>query len=185
MEKVNRKLFFDLYRTNLDPDKKLDQKEVNALDVFLNFYERDKSYFTLAQWAYVFATVFHETNATFLPTKEAYWLSESWRLKNLRYSPFYGRGYVQITWEDNYRKYSKKLGIDLVKNPDLAMEPENAWFITIDGFKNGVFTGKKMEDYINSSKTDYVNARRIINGIDKAQAIAAYTTMFKSILSKI
>ena len=179
------KLFFDLYRANLDPDKKLDQKEVNALDTFLNFYTRDIHEFTTDQWAYIFATVFHETNATFLPTKEAYWMSESWRLKNLRYSPYYGRGYVQITWKDNYKKYSDKTGLDFVKNPDLALEPGNAWYILKDGFKNGVFTGKKITDYVNNSNVDYIGARRIINGTDKAKLIAGYANMFRSILNKI
>ncbi|MEO0080462.1 MAG: glycoside hydrolase family 19 protein, partial [candidate division WOR-3 bacterium] len=71
------------------------------------------------QIAYVVATAEWETGKTFKPVKEAFWLSEEWRKKNLRYYPYYGRGYVQLTWESNYRKYSKILGIDLVGNPDL------------------------------------------------------------------
>lgn len=43
-----------------------------------------------SQIAYVLATVDWETNKTFKPVKEAYWLSENWRKKNLRYYPFYG-----------------------------------------------------------------------------------------------
>ncbi|ALR29777.1 hypothetical protein ATE47_04230 [Chryseobacterium sp. IHB B 17019] len=179
---MNRKIFFDEYRKNLDPDHKLDQKEVEAIDLFLNFYERDKLTFTLPQWAYVFATVLHETGATFLPLREAPRLSEEWRKRNFRYFPYYGRGYVQITWERNYSLYSKKIGVDLVGNPDLAMKPEYAWFILIDGFKNGVFTGKKISDYINEKKKDYRNARRCINGTDRMDLIAKYAVQFEKIL---
>ena len=58
------------------------------------------------QIKYIIATVQHETNNTFKPIKEAYWLSEGWRKRNLRYYPYYGRGYVQITWRENYEKFS-------------------------------------------------------------------------------
>ena len=124
------------------------------------------------QIAYVLATVEWETAGTFRPVKEAYWLSEDWRKKNLRYYPYYGRGYVQITWKRNYKKYSKKLNMDLVKHPDKVMEPKIALYILVDGFKLGTFTGKKLEDYVNHDKTDFINARRCINGIDKAHKIA-------------
>ena len=41
---------------------------------------------------------------------------------------FKGRGFVQLTGRSNYTKYSKSLGLDtqLVKNPDLANDPEIA-----------------------------------------------------------
>lgn len=125
------------------------------------------------QKAYVLATVEHETAGTFLPVREAYWLSDEWRRRNLRYYPYYGRGHVQITWKENYQKYSQLTGRDLVGNPDLAMEPGVSLFILVHGCKNGAFTGRKIEDYINESKTDYVNARRVINGTDRAHHIAS------------
>lgn len=37
-----------------------------------------------------------------------------------------GRGLVQLTGKDNYTAMSKKLGIDLVSNPDLANDPQIA-----------------------------------------------------------
>ena len=37
-----------------------------------------------------------------------------------------GRGYIQITFKDNYRIASKDVGVDLVNNPDLLNLPENA-----------------------------------------------------------
>lgn len=125
------------------------------------------------QVAYVLATVDHETAQTFKPVKEAFWLSESWRQQNLRYYPYYGRGYVQITWKENYQKFSNILGIDLVSNPDEVMESKTALFILVYGFKNGSFTGKKITDYINDSQVDFYNARRCINGRDRAADIKA------------
>jgi predicted chitinase len=125
-----------------------------------------------AQIAYVLATVEHETNNTFRPVREAYWMPEWWRKRKLRYYPYYGRGYVQLTWDFNYRRYGQILGIQLLKEPDRAMEPAIANFVLVHGFKHGVFTGKAITDYIHQRKTDFVGARRCINGTDKAGKIA-------------
>jgi len=122
---------------------------------------------------YVLATVQHETNGIFLPVKEAYWLSEGWRKRHLRYYPYYGRGFVQLTWEDNYKKLGDILGINLVRNPDLALELNNAIFILVYGMKHGVFTGKKLDDYFNDNGSNFIKARKIINGMDKAYKISA------------
>lgn len=124
------------------------------------------------QIAYVLATVEWETNRTFKPVREAYWKSEDWRRQNLRYYPYYGRGYVQLTWKANYQKYAGIIGIDLVGNPDLALEPEIALFILVHGFKHGAFTGRKLEDYISREMADFYQARRCINGLDHAADIA-------------
>jgi len=128
-----------------------------------------------SQIAYVLATAYHETNHTFEPVTEAYWLSDPdtyLRQHHADYYPYYGRGYVQLTWENNYAKYGKILNKDLVGHPELALDPEIALFVLVHGFKTGVFTGRKITDYIDVQKTDFVNARRCINGLDRAQDIA-------------
>ena len=181
---INRKTFFELYKKDLDPDNKLSQAEVDAIDIFISKVNATFSSFTIPQWAYIFATTFHETNATFMPVREAYWLSEDWRKKNLRYYPYYGRGFVQITWKENYTTYGKLLNIDLVKNPDLAMSADVAFYILTNGFANGRFTGRKISEYISANKKDYAGARRCINGTDKAQLIANYAKSFEIILTK-
>ncbi|MGI8669140.1 MAG: glycoside hydrolase family 19 protein [Aridibacter sp.] len=124
------------------------------------------------QIAYVLATTEWETAKTFKPVREAFWLSEDWRRENLIYYPFYGRGYVQLTWEKNYGKYAEILKVDLVKNPDLVLDGNIALFILVHGFKTGTFTGRKITDYINEFRTDFVEARRCINGTDRANDIA-------------
>ena len=130
------------------------------------------------QMAYVIATTEWETAKTFKPVREAFWLSESWRKKNFRYYPYYGRGFVQLTWKNNYQKYSDLLGVDMVKNPDLAMDSNVALFVLVHGFKTGTFTTRKITDYININKTDFLNARRCINGMDQASKIAALAAKY-------
>jgi predicted chitinase len=137
---------------------------------------------SINQIAYVLATAQHETGDTFQPVREAYWKSEEWRKSKFRYYPYYGRGLVQLTWKNNYEKYSKILGVDLVNNPDLAMNPNVSLFIIVHGFKTGTWTGRKITDYINNNKTDFINARRIVNGRDKAVHIA---NLAKSFISQI
>jgi len=128
-----------------------------------------------AQIAYVLATVQHETGDTYRPVTEANYLGAAAQKKYLNskpYKPYYGRGYVQLTWRDNYKKYGNLLHLDLVGQPDLALEPKTALFILVHGFKTGTFTGKKITDYINANHVDFVTARRCINGLDKADHIA-------------
>lgn len=127
------------------------------------------------QIAYVLATVEHETAGTFKPVTEAYWLKDPdayLKRHHPDYYPFYGRGFVQLTWERNYQKYGEILQQDLVNHPELALNPIIALFVLTHGFAHGVFTGKKLSDYINAEKADFYNARRCINGLDKAKLIA-------------
>ena len=62
------------------------------------------------------------------------------------------------------------------------MKPEYAINIMLEGMKQGWFTGRKLSDYIYQSKKDYVSARRIINGTDKANLIAGYADTFEKAL---
>ena len=133
-----------------------------------------------SQRAYILATVQHETNGTFLPIKEGYWLKNpDTYLKGKPYYPYYGRGYVQLTWKMNYEKFSLLLGKDLVKEPDLVLEPRIAAFILVYGFRKGSFTGKNLETFVNDEKTDFKDARRCINGTDKAELIAGYAKVWE------
>lgn len=135
------------------------------------------------QIAYIIATVQHETNDSFQPVKESYYLGEiegENHRQTLRYYPYYGRGYVQLTWDYNYRKYSDVLGLDLVNNPDLVMRPDIALFILIDGMKWGAFTGIKLDDCISNGCMDFIKARTIINGLDQAERIQSYAMNWQS-----
>lgn len=129
-------------------------------------------YLTKDQAAYVLATAYHETAHTMKPVREAFWLSEQWRADNLRYYPYYGRGYVQLTWKSNYERASSVLGVDFVNNKDAVMDPKYASHILVVGMKEGWFTGVALNDYINDYKTDFYHARQIVNRMDKATLIA-------------
>jgi hypothetical protein len=79
-------------------------------------------------------TIAVETAHTFAPVQEAFWLDDAWRYANLRYAPHWGRGYVQLTWDFNYRSYGDALGVDLIDNAELAMEPDVAAAILAEYF---------------------------------------------------
>lgn len=186
--RFDRKQFFDGIKDRIDAT--LDQQQVNGLEFLLTAIENDPIWTDIRHIAYALATTFHETAGSFQPVEEGYYLGSKAKVKafqkTLRYYPYYGRGYVQLTWETvkipNYSKVSKALGIDFVKNPDLVMKPEYAYSIMAIGMHQGWFTGKKFSNYISGSKCDYVGARRIINGDDKAGLITGYAKSFEQIL---
>jgi len=93
---------------------------------------------------------------------------------------YYGRGYVQLTWKDNYQKQDTKLELNgaLMADPDLALNPDIALSVILGGMVDGDFTGKKLSDYFTDQLTDWVDARRIVNGTDRAQDIAGYAMAF-------
>lgn len=134
------------------------------------------------QAAYILATSYWETARTMRPVVEAYWLTEAWREKNLRYYPYHGRGFVQLTWKANYIKAGKELGIDFVANPDQLLNASNSAKILVKGSMEGWFTGKKIPDYITIQKSDFKGARRVINGTDKASDIAKIAKRYDEIL---
>lgn len=192
---------FAIIRDNL---QRLSQSQVDEIEFLVNEFDKDKS-ISYPQAAYMLATIWHETAHTMLPIEEygkgrnrtyGTWYVNSkgdkYSFKNgskcdaylLSDYPylFYGRGYVQLTWFDNYEKASNKLGDDFLNNPDLVMQKEYAVKILIQGMKEGWFTGRKLSDYIHQSKKDYINARRIINGTDKAQKIANEAVIFERAL---
>jgi hypothetical protein len=129
--------------------------------------------------AYVLATAYHETAHTMKPVRE--YGGEKY-LKSKKYYPYVGMGYVQLTWKENYEKASRVLGVDFVKNPQLLLQPKYAAPILIIGMKQGWFTKKKLSDYITLRTSDFVNARRIVNGTDKAELIAGYAKEYDKLL---
>lgn len=144
--------------------------------------------------AYALATSYHETGKKMVPIHEkgpkAYFNKYNAgtpigkRLGNTLTGDGYkyrGRGHVQITGRRNYRVLGDRLGVDLLFNPDFALQPHVAARILFIGMAEGLFTGKKLADYL-KGKTDYRNARRIVNGLDKADAIAGYALVFEKAL---
>jgi putative chitinase len=154
--------------------------------------------------AYALATAWHETAYTMQPIKErggrAYFMGRYDKTGNKPHiardlgntvegdgAKFAGRGYVQLTGRRNYTLASKKLGVDLVADPDLAMQPDLAARIMREGMKEGWFiTGRGFVAFLPSvgpaSLAQFTQARRIINGMDKASKIAGEALAFQAAL---
>ena len=99
---------------------------------------------------------------------------------------YYGRGFVQLTWRLNYDRLGQSLGLSngLVLHPEHALEPATAYRIMSFGMRHGAFTGKGLTAYIQGDTCDYLNARRIINGLDQAERIRGYAQNLESVLSQ-
>jgi len=134
------------------------------------------------QAAYVLATAWHETAHTMKPVRE--YGGEAY-LRKKKYYPYVGMGFVQLTWLENYKKASKELGVDFVSDPKKLLEPTYSAEILVIGSRDGWFTGKKLSDYITLAKSNFVDARRIINGTDKAVMIAGYAKEYNADLKRI
>lgn len=87
---------------------------------------------------------------------------------------FRGRGIGQPTGRDNYRRAGERLGLPLEDHPEIALEPDVSAAILLRGMAEGWFTGRKLPDYFNATTDDPVNARQIVNRMDKADLIAGY-----------
>ncbi len=136
------------------------------------------------QLAYCLATARWETAETMKPVREAFWLSEEWRLENLSYAPYYGRGYVQLTHRENYERVDDhySLGGELVAEPDRALEPDLAAHVLCQGMRDGWFTGLELADFITLDRSDFVSARGIVNGSDHATEIAQFAIAYDEAL---
>lgn len=138
----------------------------------------------LAQVAYVLATAEHESHLGEWMEEFASGWEYEWRLDLGNNQPgdgplFKGRGFVQLTGRTNYTNWANRLGIDIISDPEKVMEPEIAAKILVQGMLDGSFTGVSLSNYIGN---DFVNARRIINGLDRAEQIAAIADEYLKVL---
>lgn len=180
----NPSTFFTSIRTTLF-GRTISQSQVDGVNSILSACPSVTDY----RWvAYELATAFHETAQTMQP------IVEYGKGKGHPYGEptgpykqtYYGRGLVQLTWLWNYEKAEQKLGdyTQLVQFPDNALKPEIASRIMHDGMSQGWFTGQSLADFFNAKRTDWINARRIINGLDKAAQIGVYAEHFRDALTE-
>ena len=177
---MDRAKFFASVRASGLFGATLSQSEADGTEAIIDAFI--EAGLTDHRWlAYMLATAFHETAATMRPIEE--YGKGAGRKYGLPVGPYrkiyFGRGYVQLTWEANYKKAQDKLGAPFHSKPELALDPKHAADIMTRGMTEGWFTGKKLSDYL-GGKTDYLNPRRIINGTDKAQLIAGYAQKFEA-----
>ncbi len=206
MEKINKKYFEEKYRKEFGKGMITVQK--NNIFIITDAFERDDNMKSLRWLAYILATSMHESNGTFAPVVEGYWLTEKRRIgalynfyrknnpgalstifPNGKSEPaYYGRGrVVQLTHINNYMNASAKIYGDnrLVNDPELIIKDADCDLaVTFRGMLEGWFTGYGLPQFfpLNSDKANWVGARRIINGLDKAKVIAGYAMKFYNCL---
>jgi hypothetical protein len=182
----NHHAFFDAYAERFGP---LPAGRRAGLDSLLGYIQLDPCIGDLRWAAYMLATVKHECADSWLPLTEfgadCYFDKYESRtalgrsLGNCQPGDgqrYKGRGFVQITGRRNYLRLGEQLelGEALAQHPERALEPLTAYRIMSVGMCQGLFTGRALKHYLNDKETDYLEARRIINGTDQAVKIAAY-----------
>jgi putative chitinase len=199
---INRAFFFSYVRLHLF-DGTLSKKQVEGLTYILDAWEVKHSKKDHRWLAYALGTTHHETDRKLQPIHEygnkpyfekRYDIQGSnprkaRELGNIHPGDgvlFHGRGFVQLTGRANYKKMAQFLGIDMTSSEaaaDRALELEYAGKIMFKGMEDGTFTRKKFADYFNKEREDWKNARRIINGIDKANLIAGQAKQYYAAIS--
>jgi len=116
--------------------------------------------------------------------KRPYWRPDS------RGRSWFGRGDVQLTHEYNYVRQQDKLVHHPLRptlvpyavhdDPSMVLDPQTSALICVLGMRDGDFTGRCLRDYIDGSRTDYLHARRIVNGMDRAADVANYARAFEA-----
>jgi predicted chitinase len=200
---INRDFFFEHIREKLFPNG-LNQSQVDGHNAILDAWERDHAADDDRWLAYVLATAYHESAHTLQPVRETLansddqaakrleaawdsgklpWVKTPYWRKDAEGKYWFGRGLVQITFKPNYQKLGDAIGVDLVADPDRTLEMDVAVKIIFYGMLHGSFTGRKLADYFSKTAADWVNARKIVNGLDRADAIAGYGKSYYAALS--
>lgn len=198
---MNGKTFYDAIRPMFG--NKLAQAQVSGIDGIMRAFDAvgDGRQSTLA---YALATAFHETGRRMVPVREGFASSDTGarlavnKLAKARgpnsavakYAQpqlphghvYYGRGHVQLTWLENYRRSSADAGVDLVANPDAMLDPVISARVLVRGLIDGRWNGRGfgVAHYLPG---DPVQARRTVNVLDKAQEIAGYYRQFMAALT--
>jgi hypothetical protein len=200
---MNRSVFYDAVRTSLFGGK-LSHSQVEGMENLLDVWDK---HFAGAgdipnptdHLAYDLGTAFHETARSMQPITEygdhAYFdkyepgTKLGQQLGNTEKGDGYrfrGEGHVQNTGRRNALKATTRLnelfnlGIDLVANPEQRRDPFVSAMSLFLGNKEGWWTGRKLADFLAPGRPDFVQARRVVNGTDKAATIAGYAQKFKA-----
>lgn len=201
--RINRKHFFDYVRGHLF-DGKLSVPQAAGLTAILDKWQAEHPADDDRRLAYMLGTAHHETGRTMQPVRETFatsddqaitrldaaytrgvltWVKTPYWQKDAQGRSWLGRGFVQITHKANYEKMAAATGVDLVAHPERAMELPVALAIMFEGMRRGSFTGKKLADYFHGATEDWRAARRIINGVERADLVASYAKSYYAAIS--
>ena len=184
MRPINRQFFFSQVRLTLF-DGRLRQPQIDGLTGFLNVWEAGHTDDDDRWLAYILATTHHETGRRFEPIEE---IGRGRGRPYGRLDPetghrYYGRGYVQLTWKDNYRRMGDLLGVDLVWHPELALDVATSLQHHLHRNDQRQLHRSGAEPYFNDHTEDWRSARRIVNGQDRAAEIASIARRYYAAVS--
>lgn len=125
----------------------------------------------------MFGTIYAETESKNFSPSTTEIIGRQNRNKEYVKDGFYGRGWIQLTYKDKYEKAEKVLQKELLNNPDLSLEPDNAYEILFRGMSDGwieVYRTSingavvrevpiKLGDFVSSKEVNYDLARAVIN----------------------
>src|SRR5262245_11098559 len=177
--KYDREKYFDAVRQNPFGGS-MNQQQVDGQNALLACWEEAPTSDDVRHFAYMLATTFHETAATMQPIEEYGKGSghEYGKPDPQTHQTYYGRGYVQLTWRDNYARATQKLELtgedDLEWHAARALDQTIAYGVMARGMMEGWFTGKKLPTYFDDDTENPVGARQIINPDNKGQLVAGY-----------
>lgn len=206
---MNRAAFYDDVRSDISGGK-LSQEQVDGMEAILNFWESPQLQPTgvfetnwdirVVGWvADTLATTFHQTAHCMQRITEYGSRSYCDRYEDRKdlgndqpgdgYK-FRGRGYVQLTGRRNHQEMTAIVNSFYPESPDFTEDPDA---VKDDGYAAvimfyGMFTGKALENDIGDPEkgqmVNYHQARRIINGLDKAGLIKGYAEEFDQALDR-
>lgn len=205
-EIIDRAHFYKNFRKQFH---RIKENQVHLIDRYERVfaYWDSKPHLKDLRWlAYILATTYHETGRRIKAVRECFGKTDQesincvtrlyrrGRIKRnyAKIDPktgksYFGRGHVQLTWDWNYKRMGKELGMgdQVYINPDLALDRDTSVAILAEGMIKGLFTGKRLSKYFNKSQTSWGGARRIVNGLDKHKLIGGYGRKFYATLRTI
>ena len=203
---IDRTHFFKQFRRQFHPIREKEQYLIGRYETIFNYWDSQPHLKDLRWLAYILATTYHETGRRIKAVRECFGKTDAasiacvtrlyrrGRIKRnyARIDPktgkaYFGRGHVQLTWDYNYKRMGRELGMkdQVYINPDLALDKDTSVAILAQGMIKGLFTGKRLSKYFNASTTNWGGARRIVNGMDKYKLIGGYGRKFHATLRTI
>lgn len=198
VEKIESKRFFEAVRHDPFPGR-LMKAQVEGMSAIGAAWRRLAAGEDPRGLAYCLATAFHETAGTMRAVRETLARNDreavarldrahaAGRLPQVR-EPYwrpdadgrtwYGRGLVQITHKVNYERLSEATGVDIVTDPDRALDLDVAATVLVVGMVRGLFSGRRLREFFAGPTEDWKGARRIVNGMDRAELVAGYGRAF-------
>jgi len=200
---IDRAYFFQNFRKQFYPIKEKEKYLIDRYERIFNYWDSQAHLKDLRWLAYILATTYHETGRRIQAVRECFGKTDAasiacvtrlYRRGRIKRNyaaidpktgkAYFGRGHVQLTWDFNYKRMGKELGMkdQVYINPDLALHRDTSVAILAQGMIKGLFTGKRLSQYFNNSTTNWGGARRIVNGLDKYKLIGGYGRKFHATL---